>query len=318
MTAIRLKARKTHKKEDDSFRGSMVENRSFGSKLGDALIILVLALAAFICVIPIWHVMMSSVSNGQQLFAHKGMVVTPVGDLNLGGYELLFRDTSVMMGYLNTIIYVVAGTALNLAVTMPAAYALSRPDFRARNVVMTYFVFTMYFSGGLVPLYMTISNLGLISTKLILIIFVAVNTYNLIIARTFIQNSIPNDLYEAAILDGCDHFTYFWKVVIPLSKAVISVEILYYGVFHWNDYFNALVYNYKQSNEPLQMVLRRILLLNEAYASGNGGVQGGYGQSSADQVKYAVMIVSTVPILCVYPFVQKYFEKGVMIGAVKG
>ena len=212
----------------------------------------------------------------------------------------------------------VAGTALNLAVTMPAAYALSRPDFRARNAVMTYFVFTMYFSGGLVPLYMTISSLGLISTKWILIIFLAVNTYNLIIARTFIQNSIPNDLYEAAILDGCDHFTYFWKVVLPLSKAVISVEILYYGVYHWNDYFNALVYNYKQSNEPLQMVLRRILLLNEAYASGNGGVQGGYGQSSADQVKYAVMIVSTVPILCVYPFVQKYFEKGVMIGAVKG
>ena len=231
---------------------------------------------------------------------------------------MLFSDSRIWNGYMNTIIYVVAGTALNLAVTMPAAYALSRPDFRARNVVMTYFVFTMYFSGGLVPLYMTISNLGLISTKLILIIFVAVNTYNLIIARTFIQNSIPNDLYEAAILDGCDHFTYFWKVVIPLSKAVISVEILYYGVFHWNDYFNALVYNYKQSNEPLQMVLRRILLLNEAYASGNGGVQGGYGQSSADQVKYAVMIVSTVPILCVYPFVQKYFEKGVMIGAVKG
>ena len=176
----------------------------------------------------------------------------------------------------------------------------------------------MYFSGGLVPLYMTISDLGLISTKWILIIFVAVNTYNLISARTFIQSNIPNDLYEAAILDGCSHFTFLFKVVLPLSKAIISVEILYYGVFHWNDYFNALVYNYNQANEPLQMVLRRILLLNEAYASGNGGVQGGYGQSSADQVKYAVMIVSTVPILCVYPFVQKYFEKGVMIGAVKG
>lgn len=150
------------------------------------------------------------------------------------------------------------------------------------------------------------------------IIFIAVNTYNLIIARTFIQNSIPEDLYEAAVLDGCSHFTYFIKVVLPLSKAVNSVLILYYAVYHWNDYFNALIFNSKSENAPLQIVLREILLLNQAFASGNGGVQGGYGQSSADQVKYAVIIVSTVPILCVYPFIQKYFEKGVMIGAVKG
>lgn len=147
---------------------------------------------------------------------------------------------------------------------------------------------------------------------------VAINTYNLIIARTFIETSIPHDLYEAAVLDGCSHFTYFWKVVVPLSKAVIAVLILYYAVFHWNDYFNALIFNSDKSNEPLQIVLRRILLLNEAFSGGSGGVQGGYAQSSADQVKYAVIIVSTIPILCVYPFVQKYFEKGVMIGAVKG
>ena len=163
-----------------------------------------------------------------------------------------------------------------------------------------------------------ISSLHLISTKTILIIFVAVNTYNLIIARTFIQNSIPEELYEAATLDGCSQFAYFMKVVMPLSKAVVSVLILYYAVFHWNDYFNALIFNSKAENQPLQIVLREILLLNQAFASGNGGVQGGYGQSSADQVKYAVIIVSTLPILCVYPFIQKYFEKGVMIGAVKG
>ena len=295
----------------NKIRENALSDRIFGA------IVLILSILCFLIILyPLWFVVIASISNSD--LVNQGKVTFLPMDVRFYGYEQVFSDSRIWNGYMNTIIYVVAGTALNLAVTMPAAYALSRPDFRARNVVMTYFVFTMYFSGGLVPLYMTISNLGLISTKLILIIFVAVNTYNLIIARTFIQNSIPNDLYEAAILDGCDHFTYFWKVVIPLSKAVISVEILYYGVFHWNDYFNALVYNYKQSNEPLQMVLRRILLLNEAYASGNGGVQGGYGQSSADQVKYAVMIVSTVPILCVYPFVQKYFEKGVMIGAVKG
>ena len=295
----------------NKIRENALSDRIFGA------VVLILSILCFLIILyPLWFVVIASISNSD--LVNQGKVTFLPVDVRFYGYEQVFSDSRIWNGYMNTIIYVVAGTALNLAVTMPAAYALSRPDFRARNAVMTYFVFTMYFSGGLVPLYMTISNLGLISTKLILIIFVAVNTYNLIIARTFIQNSIPNDLYEAAILDGCDHFTYFWKVVIPLSKAVISVEILYYGVFHWNDYFNALVYNYKQSNEPLQMVLRRILLLNEAYASGNGGVQGGYGQSSADQVKYAVMIVSTVPILCVYPFVQKYFEKGVMIGAVKG
>lgn len=279
--------------------------------------VIILSILCFLIILyPLWFVIIASISNSD--LVNQGKVTLWPVDVRFYGFQQVFQDSRIWNGYVNTIIYVVAGTALNLAVTMPAAYALSRPDFRARNVVMTYFVFTMYFSGGLVPLYMTISNLGLISTKWILIIFVAVNTYNLIIARTFIQNSIPNDLYEAAILDGCSHFTYFWKVVIPLSKAVISVELLYYGVFHWNDYFNALLYNYKESNEPLQMVLRRILLLNEAFSSGSGGVQGGYAQSSADQVKYAVMIVSTVPILCVYPFVQKYFEKGVMIGAVKG
>ncbi|MCR4882189.1 MAG: carbohydrate ABC transporter permease [Clostridiales bacterium] len=297
-------------------RGNKIRETALSDRIFGAAIIILSVLCFLIILYPLWFVVIASISNSDMV--NQGKVTFLPVDIRFYGYSQVFSDSRIWNGYMNTIIYVVAGTALNLAVTMPAAYALSRPDFRARNVVMTYFVFTMYFSGGLVPLYMTISNLGLISTKWILIIFVAVNTYNLIIARTFIQNSIPNDLYEAAILDGCDHFTYFWKVVIPLSKAVISVEILYYGVFHWNDYFNALVYNYKQSNEPLQMVLRRILLLNEAYASGNGGVQGGYGQSSADQVKYAVMIVSTVPILCVYPFVQKYFEKGVMIGAVKG
>ena len=201
---------------------------------------------------------------------------------------------------------------------MPAAYALSRRNFKARNKVMFYFVFTMFFSGGLVPLYMTVSSLGLISTKTILIIFVAVNTYNLIIARTFIENSIPEDLYEAAVLDGCSHFNYFVKVVLPLSKAVISVLILYYAVFHWNNFFNALLFNSNAKNAPLQIILREILLLNQAFSSGVGGVQGGYAQGAADQVKYAVIIVSTLPILCVYPFIQKYFEKGVMIGAVKG
>ncbi len=282
---------------------------------GAAVIVLSIAVVILIAY-PLYFVVIASISNSN--LVNQGAVTLWPKDIRFYGYEQILQDKRIWTGYANTIIYVVVGTLLNMAITMPAAYALSRKDFKARDVVMFYFVFTMFFNGGLVPTYMTVSSLHLISTKTILIIFVAINTYNLIIARTFIANSIPDDLYEAAILDGCSHFKYFFFVVLPLSKAVISVLTLYYAVFHWNDYFNALIYNSKEQNVPLQIVLRQILLLNQAFASGNGGVQGGYGQSSADQVKYAVLIVSTLPILCVYPFVQKYFEKGVMIGAVKG
>ena len=291
----------------DKERTSNIPDKIFGAA------VIILSILIFIIVAyPLWFIVIASISNSN--LVNLGQVTFLPKDIRFYGFQQILEDSRIWKGYANTILYVVAGTALNMIVTMPAAYALSRRNFKARNVVMLYFVFTMFFSGGLVPLYMTVSSLHLISTKTILIIFIAVNTYNLIIARTFIQNSIPEDLYEAAVLDGCSHF----KVVLPLSKAVNSVLILYYAVYHWNDYFNALIFNSKSENAPLQIVLREILLLNQAFASGNGGVQGGYGQSSADQVKYAVIIVSTVPILCVYPFIQKYFEKGVMIGAVKG
>ena len=279
--------------------------------------VIVLSIMIFIIIAyPLWFVVIASVSNSNMV--NLGKVTFLPKDIRFYGYEQILNDARIWKGYANTIFYVAAGTALNMAVTLPAAYALSRKDFRMADKVMLYFVFTMFFSGGLVPLYMTVSSLGLISTKTILIVFVAVNTYNLIIARTFIENSIPEDLYEAAVLDGCSHFNYFIKVVLPLSKAVISVLILYYAVFHWNDFFNALLFNSNAKNAPLQIILREILLLNQAFSSGVGSVQGGYAQGAADQVKYAVIIVSTLPILCVYPFIQKYFEKGVMIGAVKG
>lgn len=295
---------------------AFTRSANWGDRIFGAAVIILSILIFVIIAYPLWFVVIASISNSN--LVNLGEVTFLPKDIRFYGYEQIFQDARIWKGYANTILYVVAGTALNIVLTMPAAYALSRKNFKARNAVMMYFVFTMFFSGGLVPLYMTVSSLGLISTKTILIIFVAVNTYNLIIARTFIQNSIPEELYEAAVLDGCSHFTYFMKVVVPLSKAVISVLILYYAVFHWNDYFNALIFNSKEDNQPLQIVLREILLLNQAFSNGSGGVQGGYGQSSADQVKYAVMIVSTLPILCVYPFIQKYFEKGVMIGAVKG
>lgn len=295
---------------------SKIKYKSPADRIFGAAIVLLSILVFAIVAYPLWFVLIASVSNSN--LVNLGKVTIFPKDIRYYGYQQVFQDARIWRGYLNTIIYVVLGTLLNMAVTMPAAYALSRPDFKGRGKIMFYFVFTMFFSGGLVPLYMTISSLGLISTRTILITIVAVNTYNLIIARTFIESSIPNDLYEAAVIDGCSHFKYFFKVVMPLSKAVAAVLVLYYAVFHWNDFFNALMFNSNNKFEPLQIVLRRILLLNEAFASGSGAVGGGYAQSSADQVKYAVIIVSTLPILCVYPFIQKYFEKGVMIGAVKG
>lgn len=289
--------------------------KSVSDKIFSAIVLL-LGIAIFLMIAyPLWFVIIASISNSD--LVNIGAVTFWPKDIRFYGYQQIMEDMRIWKGYGNTILYVVAGTALNMAVTMPAAYALSRKTFKARNKVMLFFVFTMFFNGGLVPTYMTISSLGLISTRAIFIVYMAINTFNLIIARTFIESSIPDELYEAAVLDGCSHFYFFIKIVIPLSKAVISVLVLYYGVYHWNDYFNALLFNNNSDFDPLQIVLRRILLLNEAFSSGSG-VMGGYAQSSADQVKYAVIIVSTLPILCVYPFLQKYFEKGVMIGAVKG
>ncbi|WP_077609489.1 carbohydrate ABC transporter permease [Clostridium sp. Marseille-P2415] len=304
-------------KENQTVRKSNhIHSKNRTDRMFSVIIVLFSIFIVMIIAYPLWFVIIASVSNSD--LVNLGAVTWYPKDIRFYGYEQIMEDARIWKGYLNTVIYVLIGTALNIAVTMLAAYALSRKEFKIRNKIMFYFVFTMFFNGGLVPLYMTVNALHLIGSRIILIIMVLVNTYNLIIARTFIENSIPNDLYEAAVLDGCSHFKYFINVVISLSKAVIAVLILYYAVFHWNDYFNALIFNNKSDYDPLQIVLRRILLLNEAFASGNGGVMGGYAQSSADQVKYAVIIVSTVPILCVYPFIQKYFEKGVMIGAIKG
>ena len=299
-----------------SGKRNVIKEKSMSDRIFNAAVLILSIVVFIIIVYPLWFVIIASVSNSN--LVNQGKVIFWPKDINFYGFQQILQDTRIWKGYLNTIFYVVVGTALNMAVTMPAAYALSRPDFKGRGKIMFYFVFTMFFGGGLVPLYMTISSLGLISTKTILVVMVLVNTYNLIIARTFIESSIPNDLYEAAVIDGCSHFKYFFSVVLPLSKAVIAVLILYYAVYHWNDFFNALMFNSNNDNDPLQIVLRSILLLNEAFANGTGAGAGGYGQMFAEQVKYAAIIVSTLPILCVYPFIQKYFEKGVMIGAVKG
>lgn len=279
--------------------------------------IMVIAIGALIIALyPIYFIIIASVSNSNMV--NQGMVTIIPRDISFYGYQKILERADLWVGYRNTILYTVAGTILNLAVTLPAAYVLAQPEFSGRKVIMTMFVITMYFSGGMVPTYMLVKTLHLTNTSLIMIIMGALSVYNLIITRTFFESSIPKELQEAAESDGCSHFRYFGQIVLPLSKAVVSVITLYYAVGHWNDFFTALLYLNKDAYQPLQTILRNILLSNQAMAGTTGAGEGSYAQQFADQIKFAVIIVSTVPVLCIYPFIQKYFEKGVMIGAVKG
>lgn len=284
-------------------------------------IVFFITIFAFISVLyPIYFIVIASISDST--LVNQGQVVLYPKGISLYGYKEIFKKSEIWIGYKNTIIYSLFGTALNLLVTLPAAYALSRPKFRAKKMIMRLFVITMYFNGGMIPTYMLIKQVKLLDSPLVMIILGAVNVYNLIITRTFFETAIPDELYEAAALDGCSHFRYFRVVVVPLSKAVIAVITLYYFVGHWNDFFSALLYINTDKYQPLQIILRNILLLNQAMAGTTGATSGAgagaYAQRYADQIKFGVIIVSTLPVLCIYPFIQKYFEKGVMIGAVKG
>ena len=285
------------------------------------VIVTIICVFSFLVVLyPMYFIVIASFSDST--LVNQGQVILYPKGVSLYGYQQIFQKPEIWVGYKNTIIYSFFGTALNLAVTLPAAYVLSRKTFRTRKIIMKLFVFTMYFNGGMIPTYMLIKDVGLLNSPLVMIIYGAVNVYNLIITRTFFETSIPDELYEAATLDGCSHFRYFGTIVLPLSKAVIAVIMLYYLVGHWNDFFNALLYINSDAYQPLQIVLRNILLLNQAMAGTTGSTAGAgagaYAQQYADQIKFGVIIVSTLPVLCVYPFIQKYFEKGVMIGAVKG
>ncbi|OUM94118.1 MAG: sugar ABC transporter permease [Thermobacillus sp. ZCTH02-B1] len=298
--------------------GWMLRKRSAGDALFDLLIAVACVFVFLIVAYPLYFVVIASVSDSTMVATGK-VWVWPRG-FSLFGYSEIFGDTRIWRGYRNTVLYTTLGTFVNLLFTLPAAYALSRPEFRARRWLMFLFVVTMFFNGGLIPTYLLIKGLGMTNTIWVFIFPFCVNVYNLIIVRTFFETSLPRELYEAAAMDGCGHFRFFWSVALPLSKAVVSVIGLYYAVGHWNDFFTALIYVRNNDLQPLQIVLRDILLSNQVFQSGagTGGDAGGYAQRYADQVKYGVIIVSTLPILLVYPFIQKYFEKGVMIGSIKG
>lgn len=292
-----------------------IKHMTLGEKIFYSIIILILMLISIITLYPIIYVVSASLSN--PLSVMKNEVVLLPKNITLMGYEKVFANPDVWRGYRNTIAYTLAGTAVNIAFTSTAAFALSRKDFHLRNFWTILITFTMFFSGGLVPSYLLIKNLQLLDTFWVMIIPGAISTWNLIIMRTFFQNSIPLELQEAAIIDGCNDLQIFFRIVLPLSTPIIAVMCMFYGVGHWNSFFGALIYLSDRAKYPLQLILREILLQN---INTSEVVQG----SAADQeiigegIRYALIVVATLPILMVYPFIQKYFVKGVMIGAIKG
>ncbi|MGI6653347.1 MAG: carbohydrate ABC transporter permease [Christensenellales bacterium] len=266
---------------------------------------------------PLIYIVSASFSSPQAVSAGK-VVLWPV-DISIEGYRAVFRDPNLLIGYRNTIFYTIAGTFINVSMTMAAAYPLSRRELVGRGIFLFLFSFTMLFNGGLIPNYMLMNNLGLINTVWAMLLPGAISIYNLFITRTFINSSIPYELWEASQIDGCSDFRYFFAILLPLSKPVIAVIALYYAVGHWNDYFNAFIYLTDRALFPLQLILRDILISNKINSSMIVDpelleVQEGM----ADLLKYALIIVSSVPILCFYPLIQRYFIQGVMIGSLKG
>lgn len=279
-------------------------------------------LAFAVVIYPLIYIVSASISD-PKLVGSGEMWLFPKG-ITFEGYKRVFENTSIWTGYANTILYTVVGTSINLLVTLPAAYALSRKDFVGRNFFMGMFMVTMFFGGGLVPTYLLVKQLGMVNTMWAIVLPSAASIWNIIVSRTFFQSSIPKELQEAAQIDGCTNMRLFIRIVLPLSMPIIAVMALFYGVGNWNSYFSALIYLNDAGKYPLQLVLRQILVLQEMSAQGGGLIDANTAAAMNNKaeiaalVKYAVIIVATVPVIAIYPFLQRYFVQGVMIGSVKG
>ena len=291
------------------------------TKADKALSVIIGAILVFIVIVtiyPLYYVLIASFSDSTALA--NGQVWLFPKKVYLEGYRRIFSYKDLWIGYRNTIIYTISGTTLALAVTITGAYAMSRRECMLNGPLMVFFTIPMFFGGGLIPSYMLRKALGLLNNPLVLIIPGCFSVYNMIIARTFFQSSIPGELRDAAFIDGCGEGKFFLKIAMPLSRAIVSVIGLYVAVAIWNSYFDALVYLNDRKYIPLQLVLREILISNSFDTSSSGSTtnSGIMQQRLRDLVKYGVMVVSTLPVICIYPFIQKYFEKGVMIGSLKG
>lgn len=288
-----------------------LKNQGWGFRLFNGAFMI---LVCIIMLYPFIHVLFASVSNPNELIRHRGLLLWPKG-FNIGAYKLVFKNPNIIKGYLNTIWYVVLGTTINIVMTVLSAYVLSRKDFMLRRPLMFLAIITMYFSGGMIPLYLQVLRLKLINTVWAIVLPTAMSTYNLIIMRTAFEN-VPASLEESAMLDGANDFVTLIKIIVPLCLPTIAVMVLFYSVGIWNSWFNAMIYLQDRTKFPLQLVLREILIANDT-SSMTAGTAGDV-VPLAESVKYATIVVATLPVLVIYPFLQKYFVKGVMIGAVKG
>ena len=278
---------------------------------GIAIVLTLLALY------PMYFILIASISD-PNLVAKGEILFLPRG-ITLEGYEHLISMTNLWVGYGNTILYTIAGTLIMLAVNIPVAYALSRKDLVGRGAFTLFFVFPMFFGGGLIPTFIIINNwFHMLDTFTVMVLPFSVIAYYIIVARTFFNTSLPGELWDAAQIDGCGNLRYFFTIVLPLSKAIIAVIALWAAVGHWNSYFNAMIYLRSPSRYPLQLVMRNILINNEMAASAMTGSAAAEVNRKANLIKYGAIVVSSLPIMCMYPFVQKYFNQGVMIGALKG
>ena len=292
---------------------------STGDRIMDTTINVIMFLLFLVVLYPLVYVVSSSFSSGDAVFNGK-VILWPV-DFSTFGYEIVLKFPKVWVGYKNTIINTVVGTVMNVFTTTLVAYPLSRKEFQGKGFYMFIFMFTMWFGGGLVPSYLLMSDLGLVNNRLAVLLTGLVSISNMVVMRSFFRNSIPGDLHDAARVDGISDIGYMVKIVLPLSKAIFSVITLYYAVAHWNAYFSAMIYLREPSMMTLQQVLKDLL------AQANPSLDDVQGmtaeeisqmQYAADLMKYSLIVISSAPILCAYPFVQKYFERGVMIGSVKG
>ncbi|NMO96371.1 carbohydrate ABC transporter permease [Paenibacillus lemnae] len=293
----------------------MAESR--GDRMVAVTIYVLLSFIALLVIYPLFFVMIASISSPEMVM--RGEVWLWPKELSFVGYERLFANSELMRGYLNTLLYTVVGTAINLVMTIAAAYPLSRQDFRGRNFFTFMIVFTMFFSGGMIPTYLLIRDLGMLNTFWVMVIPSALSVWNILIMRTFFQNSIPKEVQEAAFIDGASNTKLILRIVLPLSIPVLAVMVLFYAVGHWNSYFSALLYLSDRDRYPLQLFMREILIqgqMQEMVEISDDSLA--RSLMDAEAIKYAAVIVTNLPMLLLYPFLQKYFIKGVMVGAVKG
>lgn len=298
-------------------KASKFSQMSMGDKIFTIIIYVILTAVLIVILYPLIYVVAASFSDPQAVISGE-VTLLPVRP-TLRGYAAVFQNRKILSGFANSVFYLVVGTVINLIMTMLCAYPLSRKEFRAKGKLSLFFVFTMYFSGGMIPSYILVNKLGMLNTRWALLIPMAMSTYNMIICRTYIINSIPDELYEASQMDGCTPFKYMMKVIVPLCKPILAVLTLYYGVSRWNDYFNAMLYLYDDNLQPLTIVMREILIMGKVDmtkvtdASAVSKLQG-----MSELLKYSTIVVACVPVMLLYPMIQKHLVKGVMVGSVKG